>query len=49
VIVDTSALVAIFFAEPEARFFSQLITDAEYCGFSVVSRVELAIVLERQG
>jgi len=48
-IVDTSALVAILFEEPEARRYSQLIYDADYCGLSVVSRVELAIVLDRQG
>jgi len=48
VIVDTSALIAILFDEPEAVRFLQLIHGAERCAMSVVSRVELAIVLDRQ-
>ena len=47
-ILDTSALVAIFFGEPEAESFSRLILDAEICRLSVVSHLEVSMVLERQ-
>lgn len=47
-IIDTSALVAILFEEPEAEEFARLILNAEVCRLSVVNRLELAIVLERQ-
>jgi ribonuclease VapC len=49
VIVDTSALVAILGAEPEARMFSEALESADIARISVVSRVELTIVLERFG
>jgi ribonuclease VapC len=48
VILDTSALIAIFFEEPEAEAFSQLILDAEICRISVVTHLEVSMVLERQ-
>jgi len=48
VILDTSALVAILFEEPEAENFAGLILAADVCRLSVVSHLELAIVLERQ-
>lgn len=48
-IVDTSALIAILFEEPEADQFTRLIHAAEVCRMSVVTQIELAIVLERQG
>jgi ribonuclease VapC len=48
VILDTSALVAIFFDEPEAESFSRQILDAEICRLSVVSHLEVSMVLERQ-
>ena len=47
-ILDTSALVAILFGEPEAEHFAQLILNAEVCRISVVSHLELTIVLDRQ-
>jgi ribonuclease VapC len=47
-ILDTSALVAILFAEPEAAEFTRLILGAEVCRLSVVNHLELAMVLERQ-
>lgn len=47
-ILDTSALIAILFGEPESEEFIRLILEAEVCRISVVNRVELAIVLERQ-
>lgn len=48
-IVDTSALIAIFFEEPEAEQFTRLIHSADVCRMSVVTQLELVIVLERQG
>jgi len=48
VILDTSALVAILFEEPEAESFASLILAADICRLSVVNHLELAIVLERQ-
>ena len=47
-ILDTSALVAILFGEPEAEHFSRLILDADVCRISVVNHLELSIVLDRQ-
>jgi len=47
-ILDTSALVAILFGEPEAEDFARLILEADVCRLSVVNHVELSIVLERQ-
>ena len=47
-IVDTSALVAVLFDEPEAEQFIRQIQNANICRLSVVSRLELTIVLERQ-
>lgn len=47
-ILDTSALVAILFGEPEAADFVRLILEADVCRLSVVNRLELSMVLERQ-
>ena len=47
-IVDTSAIVAILFREPEAALFAKLIHDADRCRLSAGSYLELSIVLERQ-
>jgi ribonuclease VapC len=47
-ILDTSALAAIFFGEPEADRFTQLIHDAERCLISVANFVELCMVIEGQ-
>jgi ribonuclease VapC len=47
-ILDTSALVAILFGEPEAEDFARLILETEVCRLSVANRLELSIVLERQ-
>lgn len=47
-ILDTSALVAIFHQEPEAQTFSQLIHDADVCRISVATYLELTLVIERQ-
>lgn len=47
-ILDTSAMVAILYREPEAAAFVQLIHDAEMCRISVASHVELSMVMEKQ-
>jgi ribonuclease VapC len=47
-ILDTSALVAVLFGEPEADAFTRLIHDAERCLISSGSFLELSIVIERQ-
>lgn len=47
-IVDTSAIVAILYGEPEAAAFVRLIHDADVCRISVASYVELSMVIESQ-
>ena len=47
-ILDTSAVVAVLFEEPEADEFIDLIRAADQCRFSVASFLELTIVLARQ-
>ncbi|SCM76701.1 Ribonuclease VapC30 [uncultured Pleomorphomonas sp.] len=47
-IVDTSAIVAILYREPEAAAFVQIIHDADICRLSVASYVELSMVIESQ-
>jgi ribonuclease VapC len=47
-ILDTSALAAIFFDEPEAGQYTQVIHDADPCLISAGSFLELSIVLEGQ-
>jgi len=47
-ILDTSAMVAILYREPEADAFIRLIHDADGCRMSVASYVELSIVVESQ-
>ena len=46
-IVDTSALVAILYGEPEARDFVERI-HAGVCRISVANHVELSMVVESQ-
>jgi ribonuclease VapC len=48
VILDTSALVAILYGEPERERFAQLIHDADSCRVSVASFIELSMVIESQ-
>jgi ribonuclease VapC len=48
VIVDTSALAAILFREPEAVLYTQIIRDAEHCLMSAGNFLELSIVVEAQ-
>lgn len=47
-IIDTSALVAILYREPEAANFTQIIHDADICRISVANHLELTIVIENQ-
>lgn len=47
-ILDTSALVAILYREPEAPSFAQRIHDADNCRISVANHVELSMVVESQ-
>ncbi|HEY5203921.1 MAG TPA: type II toxin-antitoxin system VapC family toxin [Roseiarcus sp.] len=47
-IVDTSALVAVLYGEPEARDFVERIRDAGVCRISVANHVELSMVVESQ-
>jgi ribonuclease VapC len=46
VILDSSAVVAILRAEPEAPAMAQALDRAEACGISAVSYVESAIVID---
>jgi ribonuclease VapC len=48
VILDTSALAAIFFGEPDAALYIQLIHDADHCLMSAGNFLELSIVIEGQ-
>jgi ribonuclease VapC len=47
-IVDTSAVVAVLFGEPEADAYTRLIHDADRCLISSGTFLELSIVIERQ-
>jgi ribonuclease VapC len=47
-IVDTSALVAVLYGEPEARDFVERIRGADICRISVANHVELSMVVESQ-
>src|ERR1017187_1304334 len=47
-ILDTSALAAIFFGEPEVDLYTQVIHDAERCPISAANFVELSMVIESQ-
>jgi ribonuclease VapC len=47
-IIDTSAMVAILYREPEAEAFARMIHDADICRISVASYVELSMVIETQ-
>lgn len=47
-ILDTSALAAILFGEPEAARYTRIIHDADRCLISVANFVELCMVVEGQ-
>jgi ribonuclease VapC len=48
VIVDTSALIAILFAEPDAELHARALASAHRCRISAANYVEAAIVVEAQ-
>ncbi len=45
-IVDTSAVVAILFAEPDADVFARAIAEGEVCRISAMNFVEVSAVVE---
>ena len=47
-ILDTSALVAVLYGEPEERDFVERIRAADVCRISVANHVELSMVVESQ-
>lgn len=47
-IVDTSAVVAILFAERDAEIYAQAIAEAESCKISAANFVEVSVVIEAQ-
>jgi ribonuclease VapC len=47
-ILDTSALVAVLYREPEAARYAQIIHDAERCAISAGTFLELSIVVQGQ-
>jgi ribonuclease VapC len=47
-ILDTSALSAIFFGEPDGERYVQMIHDADRCRISAANFVELCLVIEGQ-
>jgi ribonuclease VapC len=46
VILDTSALVAILFREPDAEIYAEAIRNADTCRISAGTFVELSMVVE---
>ncbi len=47
-IVDTSALLAVLFNEPDAPLYAKALAEAETCRMSAANFVEAAIVVEAQ-
>lgn len=47
-VVDTSALLAVFFAEPEAEEFARAIAGADVARMSAANLLEAAIVADSQ-
>ena len=47
-IVDTSALLAILFAEPDAERYARAIAETEGCKMSAATFVEAGIVVDTQ-
>jgi ribonuclease VapC len=47
-IIDTSAMVAILYGEPEATAFTRLIYNSETSRISVANYLELSMVIEKQ-
>jgi len=47
-ILDSSAVLAILFTEPDAKVFAKAISEADSCKISAASFVEVAAVVESQ-
>src|SRR5271169_5744859 len=47
-IVDTSAIIAILFQEPQARTYAEAISNADSCRLSAATFVEASTVVEVQ-
>lgn len=47
-IIDTSAMVAILYGEPEAVVFTRLIHESATSRISVANYLELSMVIEKQ-
>ena len=45
-IVDTSAVLAVLFGEPDAGLYERAIAEASHCRMSVANFLEAAIVIE---
>jgi len=48
-VIDSSAVIAILFDEPEARQFLTAMQSADVCRLSAASLVEVGLVLRRHG
>ena len=48
-IVDTSAILAILFGEPDAQRYAAALQTAPFCRMSVANALEATIVAERRG
>jgi len=49
VIVDSSALLAVIFGEPDFEVFVETLTETEACKISAANFVEVMMVSERRG
>ena len=47
-IIDSSAILAILFAEPDAEIFAKAIGAAAFCKISAATFVEVTVVVEAQ-
>ena len=47
-IVDSSAILTILFAEPDAAVFAKAMSEADACKISAATFVEVAVVVEAQ-
>ena len=45
IVIDASALLAIYFNEPESQAFEDIVTGAEPCAISAVNAHEVACIL----
>lgn len=45
-ILDTSAIVAVLFNEPDAPFYARMIGEADSCAVSAATFVEVSIIVE---